>query len=104
MNAPGAQGPRQRHYRARHQARLDAETHAKLEELARTFCQKCSAILRFVMGWGLAHSGGWTIDRAIPASVPPVPVLLEPELLQQVQDAAAVHGATVAAWIRYAIR
>jgi predicted transcriptional regulator len=31
-------------------------------------------------------------------------MLLAPELLQQMQDAAGVHGATVAAWIRHAIR
>jgi hypothetical protein len=31
-------------------------------------------------------------------------MLLEPELLQQVQEAAATHGATVAAWARQMLR
>jgi hypothetical protein len=33
-----------------------------------------------------------------------VGMLLEPELLQQVQETAAAHGATVAAWVRHAMR
>jgi predicted transcriptional regulator len=33
-----------------------------------------------------------------------VGMLLDPELLQQVQEGAAVHGATVAAWLRQAMR
>jgi hypothetical protein len=42
-------------------------------------------------------------DQAIPASTKPVPVLLEPELLEQVQDAAAIHGVSMAAWLRHAV-
>lgn len=104
MNAPLPPGPRQRHYTVRYQARLDPETSAKLDELARTCHRKRSAILRYVMQWGLGHSEGWTIDRSTIGAVPPVPVLLEPELLQQVQDAAAAHGVSVAAWVREAVR
>jgi hypothetical protein len=47
--------PHHRHvcYSVRYQARLDAETWAKLEELAAAFHWKRSAILRSVMQWGL---------------------------------------------------
>jgi predicted transcriptional regulator len=103
MSSPPAQ-PRHTRYSVRWQARLDPETHAKLEELARTFHRKRSAILRHVMQWGLRHSEGWTIDRHPVVAVPPVPVLLEPELLQQMWDAAAAHHASVAAWMRQAMR
>jgi predicted transcriptional regulator len=96
--------PRTRRYSVRYQARLDAETSAKLEELAAAFHRKRSAILRSVMQWGLAQTKGWTIDRSIPAMVHTVAMLVEPELLQQVQEAAAVHGAPVAAWVRHALR
>jgi hypothetical protein len=48
----------QRRYSVRRQARLDAETHAKLEELAHTFHRKRAAILRFVMQWGLTQTQG----------------------------------------------
>jgi hypothetical protein len=56
------------------------------------------------MQWGLRHSAGWTIDRSSVVAVPPVPILLEPELYQQVQDAAAAHGVSMAAWSREAMR
>jgi predicted transcriptional regulator len=104
MHPPPEPQPRQRHDSARCQARLDAETHAKLEALATALYRKRSAILRFVMQWGLHHSTRWTIDRSPVSAVPPVPVLLEPELHQRVQDAAAAHSATVAAWLRHALR
>jgi predicted transcriptional regulator len=104
MNSPQAAQPRHRRYSVRHQARLDAETRAKLEVLTATFHRKRSAILRSVMQWGLRHSEGWTVDQSPVVAVPPMPVLLAPELLQQVQHAAAAHGASIAAWLREAVR
>jgi hypothetical protein len=91
-------------YRVRRQARLDGDTHAKLEALAKTFHRKRAAILRYVLHWGLAHSQGWTLDRSIPATAHPVTMLVEPELLQQVQAAATAHRVSVAAWERHAMR
>jgi predicted DNA-binding protein len=102
MAAPRESQPRTRRYSLRYQARLDAETSAKLQELAAAFHRKHSAILRYVMQWGLAQARGWTIDQSLPAIVQTVGMLLEPELLQQVQEAAAAHGTTVAAWVRHA--
>ena len=104
MNSPQARQPRHMRYRARLQARLDTATHAKVEVLAAAFHRKRSAILRCLMPWGGHHSTGWTLDRSPVAAVPPVPVLPEPDLLQHVQEAAADHGATVAAWVWHAIR
>jgi predicted transcriptional regulator len=104
VNPPSDPQPRQRRYRARHQARLDADTHAKLEELAAASHRKRSTILRFVLQWGLHHSTGWTIDRSAVAVVSPVPVMLEPALLQQVQAVAAARGVSMAAWLREAMR
>jgi hypothetical protein len=77
---------------------------AKLEELASTCHRKRSTILRFVIQWGLRHAEGWAIDRSPVVPVPPVPVLLEPTLLQQVHAAAAAHGVSMAAWLREAMR
>jgi predicted transcriptional regulator len=91
-------------YSVRYQARLDAETHAKLAELAAAFHRKRSAILRHAMPWGLTQTRRWTIDMAVPGMVRTVGMLLEPELLQQVQEAAAAHGATVAAWVRHTLQ
>jgi predicted transcriptional regulator len=97
-------GPRQQRYTRRYQARLDPETLAKLEALASTCHRKRSAILRFAMQWGIRHSKEWTIEQSPVVAVPPVPVLLEPELLRQVQDTAEAHGVSVAAWLREAMR
>jgi hypothetical protein len=53
MYPPPKPRPRQRRSSVCRQARLDAEMHTKLEELARTFRRKHAAILRYVMQWGL---------------------------------------------------
>jgi hypothetical protein len=104
MTPPRMPYPRHVRYSVRHQARLDAETHAKLEAFASTFHRKRSAILRFVLRWELTHTQGGAVEQSIPGTVPPVPVLLEPELHQQVQHAAAAHGVSMAAWLREATR
>lgn len=104
MNSAAAHGPRHQRYSARHQARLDAETFAKIEELARTFHRTRSAILRYVLGWSLTQTQVWTVDTAVPVTVRTVALLVEPDLLQQVRDFAAAHGGTVAAWVRHALR
>jgi predicted DNA-binding protein len=104
MNPPLGPRPRQRRYSMRHQARLDAETHAELEALANTFHRTRAAILRYVIQWGLTHTQGWTIDPSIPDRPHLVHMLVEPDLLQQVQTAAGAHGAGIASWLRHAIR
>jgi predicted transcriptional regulator len=96
--------PRRRRYSVRYQARLNAETHAKLEALANTFHRKRAAILRYVMQWGLAYTTAWTVDPSIPDCPHLVHMLVDPELCQQVQEAADVHGTSVAAWLRHAMR
>jgi predicted transcriptional regulator len=49
MNPPSGPHPRQRRYSVRQQARLDAETHAKLEALATALHRKRAQVLRHVM-------------------------------------------------------
>jgi predicted transcriptional regulator len=41
---------------------------------------------------------------AVPGTGRTLSMLLEPELLQQMQEAAAVYGASMAAWLREAVR
>jgi predicted transcriptional regulator len=96
--------PRQRRYSVRQQARLDAETLAKLEVLANTFHRKRAAILHYAMPWGLAQTTVWSIDPSIPDRPLLVHMLVDHQLLQQEQDAAEAHGVTVAAWLRHAMR
>jgi predicted transcriptional regulator len=103
MNPPEPQ-PRQRRYSVRQPARLDAETHAKLEGLATALHRKRAVILRFVIGWGLTHGKAWTIDPSIPDRPHLVHMLVEPDLLHQVHEAAVSHGVAVAVWLRQAMR
>jgi predicted DNA-binding protein len=104
IHSPQASQPRPRQYTARYQARLDAATLSKLEDLAKTFHRKRAPILRYVMWWGLGQSKGWMIDASHPAAVRTVSLLLEPDLLRQVQETAAARGVSVAAWVREAVR
>jgi predicted transcriptional regulator len=103
MTLPRAPYLRHVRYGVRYQTRLDAETSATLEELARIFHRKRAAVVRYVMQWGLAHTGGWTIDSSIPASRHLIHLLLDTERLQHVQAAAAARGASVVAWVRHAM-
>jgi predicted transcriptional regulator len=104
MTAPQARHPRHVHYGVRYQARFDAETSAKLSELAHTFRRKRAPILRHVMQWGLSHSKGWTIEQSLPGSAHLVHVLVEPAVMQQVQAAADRQQVNVATWLRHAMR
>jgi predicted transcriptional regulator len=103
VNPPLDPRPRQRRYSPRRQARLDAETLAKLEELVSALRRKRAAILRYVIQWGLVHAHGWMVDPSIPDRSHLVHMLVEPELLQEVQDAADSHGVSMAAWLRHAM-
>jgi hypothetical protein len=92
MTPPRAPHPRHVRYSARWQARFDGETRAKIEELACIFHRKRGPVLRYVIRWRLTQTRGWTVDMAVPGTVRTVGMLLEPELLQQVQKAAATTG------------
>jgi hypothetical protein len=65
--------------------------------LAATFHQKRAAVLRYAMQWGLTQTRHWTVDAAAPGTVHPLSLLLDPHLLQQVREAAAAQGVSVAA-------
>lgn len=104
MNPQPGRRRRQHRYSARRHACLDAETHATLEDLAHTFHRKSAQIFRHVRQWRLIHANGWTLDRSIPDHPHLVHMLVEPDLLQQVQEAADAHEASVAAWLRHPMR
>jgi predicted DNA-binding protein len=104
MPPPPELRPRQRRSSVRSQARLEAETHATVEVLARTVRRQRAQILRHVRPWGLIHGTAWIIDPSMPAATHLVHMLVDTELLQQVQAAAAAHSASVAAWVRHALR
>ncbi len=91
MTTPQETKPRRRRYNAHYRVRLDAKRHAKIEELLAALQRKRAAILRYVMQRGLTHTHEGTIDPSIPDRPHLVHMLLEPHLLQPVQDAADRH-------------
>ena len=95
MNPPLEPQPRQRRDSVRHQARLDWETHSTLE------ARGDSAVRHAV---GITHTQGWTIDPTISDRPHLMHLLVAPEMLQQVQEAADGYGTSVAAWLRHAMR
>jgi len=103
VTSPPDDGPSHRRDSARYQARLDAALSATLEDLARTVHRTRGMVLRGVMPWGLVQTKRWSMARSPVVAVPPVPVLVPPALLAQVQDAAASHGVTMAVWLRHAL-
>jgi predicted DNA-binding protein len=96
--------PRHKRYSVRWQARLDPETHAKLQELTQTLHRKQAQILRYVMVWGLDPVQIWKPNHQRSDRTHLVHMLVDPELFQQVQTAAETHGVAVAAWVRLAMQ
>jgi hypothetical protein len=97
MSPPGEAGPHQRRYRVRQQARLDRETPATLEALPNAFHLKHAPRLRGLMPWGLAHAQERTVDLSISDAPHLVHMLMDPKVIQQVQETANARGASVAA-------
>jgi hypothetical protein len=86
-------------------ARLDASTRAKVDDLATHFHQPRAAVLCQIMAWGLNHQQTGTLDQG--ASRGPVHHLslyVASELHERVEKAATAVGVKPAAWLRHMVR
>jgi predicted DNA-binding protein len=86
-------------------ARLDARTRAKVDDLATRFHQSRAAVVRHIMSWGLNH--GWPTPWDQDASHGPVChlyVYVDAALQKHVAKAATAAGGTIAAWVRQMVR
>lgn len=86
-------------------ARLDATTRAKLDELARSFRQPRAAVLCHIMQWGLSREQTEPLDQG--ESNGPVRHLylyVGAELRENVQKAATASGVKGAQWLRHMVR
>jgi predicted HicB family RNase H-like nuclease len=86
-------------------ARLDATTRAKVDDLAARFHQTRAAVLRYIMHWGLQH--GQAIPLEQEASLDPVRHLylnVDTALQEQLATAAAASRIAIAAWVRQMVR
>ena len=85
-------------------AGLDAQTRAKLEDLATQFGRSRAAVLRHVMDWGLRRKHPGPIDDTTSNPVQHLFFIVGPELHRQVKDAAQSAGVDVAPWMRHMMR
>jgi hypothetical protein len=105
MNTPLSGQPAQRSTSVLMDARLDAMTRAKLDELATAFHRSRGAVLREVMHWGLGCEPLDQVNRDdTQEPFEHLFFLVEPVLHQQVGEAAKAVGVGVAPWLRHMLR
>jgi hypothetical protein len=97
--------PGQQRAAVRTDARLDAMTRAKVDNLARHFHTPRAAVLCQIMEWGLSRAQPAHLDQ----DEPPGPMrhlylYVPSELHEQVQKAAAAAGVKAAPWLRHMVR
>jgi hypothetical protein len=86
-------------------ARLDATTRQKGDDLARPFHQPRAAVLSHIMHWGLSRGQTGRLDRDDSQGfVRHLSCAVASALYQQVQQAAAAVGVKTAPWLRQMIR
>lgn len=103
MYAPPDNWPGQPRYGARQEVHLNPVTWAKLKGFVTSFRRSRSEALRHLLQWGLDHGQGWKIARGrMHAQAHRIFLRIEPELRQQMREAATAAGDDVSAWLRHA--
>jgi predicted DNA-binding protein len=95
--------PGQQRAAVRTDARLDAATRQKVDNLATRFHRQRAAVLCQIMPWGLRR--GETLDQGeSPGPVRHLYLYVPSELHEQVEKAAATAGVKAAPWLRHMVR
>jgi predicted transcriptional regulator len=91
--------------RRRMDARLDADTRQKVDDLAIHFGRTRAAVLRHIIRWGLDRGAIVIGDQGhVQGPVRHLYVYVDTDLYDAVQKAAAATGGHIAAWLRDMIR
>jgi hypothetical protein len=86
-------------------ARLDAATRQKVDDLATRFHQPRAAILCQIIHWGLSHEQPAPLDQGESSGlVCHLHLYVPSELHEQVQKAATAAGLKTAPWLRHMVR
>jgi predicted DNA-binding protein len=86
-------------------ARLDATTRPKVDNLARHFRQPRAAVLCQIMEWGLSREQTGPIEQGkSPGQVRHLHLYVASELHERVEKAATAVGVKTAAWLRHMVR
>jgi hypothetical protein len=105
MNTPSAPPSDEPRSSSRMDARLDAVTRAKVDDLAQRFHQPRAAVVCHIMPWSLSRGPTEKFDGG--ASEGPARHLylyVESELHRQVEQASAAAGMNIAPWLRLMVR
>jgi predicted transcriptional regulator len=86
-------------------ARLDAETRQKVDDLARHFRQPRAAVLRYIMRWGLDRKAMAARDQGeTRGPVRHLYLYVDADLYEAMRKAAAAAGVHLAPWLRQMVR
>jgi hypothetical protein len=97
--------PGQQHAAVRTDARLDATTRQKVDDLATRFDRSRAAVLGQIMEWGLSRAQPAHLDQGeSPGPVRHLSLYVVSELHEHVEKAAAAAGVKAAPWLRHMVR
>jgi hypothetical protein len=105
VTSPSDHRPSEPRSSIRTDARLDAMTRAKVNNLARHFHTPRAAVLSHIMHWGVSHKQPETLDQG--ESQGPVRHLylyVASALHERVEKAAIATGMKIAPWLRRMVR
>jgi hypothetical protein len=104
MNTPSAPPSDEPRATIRIDARLDAATRQKVDDLARHFHQPRAAVLCHIMQWGLNREQMGPFDEGeAQGPVRHLYLYVASELHERVEKAAAAAGMNIAPWLRHMV-
>ena len=105
MQAPPDRQLDRPHVSIRMDARLDADTRQKVDDLARHFHRRRAAVLCHIMHWGLSRGETRMIGQgALHGPVRHLYLYVESDLHEHVEKAATAAGVHTAPWLRQMVR
>jgi predicted transcriptional regulator len=105
MPLPPAQRPHDRGTSLRMDARLDAATRQKVDDLARHFHQRRAAVLCHTMQWALSREQTGPLDQGdVQGPVRHLYWYVASDLHARVEKAATAAGMNIAPWLRHMVR
>jgi predicted DNA-binding protein len=97
--------PGQQRVAVRTDARLDAATRQKVDDLATRFDRPRAAVLCQIMAWGLSRAQPAHLDQGeSPGPVRHLSLYVASDLHEHVEQAAAAAGVKAAPWLRHMVR
>jgi hypothetical protein len=105
VTAPSDDPPHASRARVRMDARLDAVTRRKVDDLATRFHQPRAAVLCHIMHWGLSRGPTGPLDPgARQGPVRHLYLYVPSDLYTRTQTAAAAAGVKLVPWLRHLVR